>query len=65
MRNASGLSAILDCDYTLDDRDKDSLEVKWYFRYDQAPIYQWIPPDEPQVSRSVYNRSMVMNHVWH
>lgn len=49
MKNDSVDYAILDCDYSLDERDKDSLEVKWYFRYDPTPIYQWVPPNDPQV----------------
>ena len=49
MANDSVEYAILDCDYSLDERDKDSLEVKWYFRYDPTPIYQWVPPNDPQV----------------
>ena len=47
--NDTASYALLDCEYRLDPRDRDSLEVKWYFRYDPVPIYQWIPPGMPQV----------------
>ena len=40
---------ILDCDYTLHQEDVDSLEVKWYFRHEARPFYQWIPPNPPQI----------------
>ena len=53
MQNDSVDYAILDCDYSLDERDKDSLEVKWYFRYDPTPIYQWVPPNDPQVIANI------------
>ena len=32
---------------------QDTLEVKWYFRYDPTPIYQWVPPFPPQVNAGV------------
>lgn len=35
-----GTEAILDCDFTLDERETD-LVVKWYFN--TALVYQWIP----------------------
>ncbi|TRY71572.1 hypothetical protein TCAL_11968 [Tigriopus californicus] len=49
MENGTLDSAILECDYLLDERDRSSLEVKWYFRHDPVPIFQWVPPNAPQV----------------
>lgn len=49
MENGTVDSAILECDYLLDERDRSSLEVKWYFRHDPIPIFQWVPPNAPQV----------------
>lgn len=37
-----GRSAILDCDYSLDETDK-GLVVKWFFNQEPNPVYQWIP----------------------
>ena len=30
-------------------QDSGSLEVKWYWRHGLQPIYQWLPPNPPQV----------------
>jgi hypothetical protein len=37
-----GASVILDCDFTLEDREED-LVVKWYFNKNKTLVYQWIP----------------------
>ncbi|XP_040568122.1 uncharacterized protein [Lepeophtheirus salmonis] len=53
IENGTETSAVLDCVYDLNEEDIDFLEVKWYFRYNQTPIYQWIPPQSPQVPRQM------------
>ena len=58
MANGSVDTALLDCDYTLEDRDKETLEVKWYFKHNPSPIYQWIPPNPPQVSSITLNQKV-------
>ena len=55
-------TAILDCDYRIDPEDRETLEVKWYFRFDPAPIYQWVPPNDPQVSGG--GDDLVLFHEW-
>ena len=50
IKNGTESYAIVDCDYMIDERDKETLEVKWYFRHDPTPIYTWVPPHLPQVS---------------
>ncbi|KAF2893337.1 hypothetical protein ILUMI_12836 [Ignelater luminosus] len=45
VRNNSGHSAILDCNYSLRPDDTE-LVVKWYLN--DAVVYQWIPPQKPQ-----------------
>ena len=49
IENGTQSSAIVDCEYSLDDRDISTLEIKWYFRFDPTPIYTWVPPNPPQV----------------
>ena len=49
MENGTETTAVLDCVYDIEESDRDSLEVKWYFRHDPSPVYQWIPPQQPQV----------------
>lgn len=42
-------SALVDCDFSYNEEDIESLELKWYFRHDPTPIYTWVPPNDPQV----------------
>ena len=34
---------ILDCDYDLAHREGEQLDVKWFFRDDHQPFFQWLP----------------------
>lgn len=44
VENATRESIVLDCVYTLDEsKDNYKLVVKWFFKDDPVPIYQWIP----------------------
>ena len=44
VENGTRDSIILDCVYSLDEaNDKYKLVVKWFFRDDPVPVYQWIP----------------------
>ena len=49
IKNGTEKYAIIDCIYNITEQDKDTLEVKWYFRHDPTPIYTWVPPNLPQV----------------
>jgi len=49
LENGTESSAVLDCVYNFTEQDRDSLEVKWYWRHGLHPIYQWLPPNSPQV----------------
>jgi hypothetical protein len=52
VKNGSGRSLILDCEYTLSpDEEAAGLVVKWFFNSQPAPVYQWIPGKKPQVKR--------------
>ena len=46
----NGVNNVIDCSYTLDPRDEETFELKWYFRHDPTPIYTWVPPNRPQVN---------------
>ena len=48
-------SALVDCDFSYEQKDLQSLELKWYFRHDPTPIYTWIPPKKPQVHPTFKN----------
>ena len=48
IQNGTLNSVILDCPYTLNENEKDSLVLKWYLNSHTVPIYQWIPPSPPQ-----------------
>lgn len=44
IENGTHESIVLDCIYSLDEsRDNLKLVVKWFFKDDPVPIYQWIP----------------------
>lgn len=44
IENGTRESIILDCIYSLDENtDKIKLVIKWFFKDDPVPIYQWIP----------------------
>jgi len=49
VENGTESSAVLDCVYNFTEQDRASLEVKWYWRHGLHPIYQWLPPNPPQV----------------
>jgi len=49
LENGTESSAVLDCVYNYTEQDRASLEVKWYWRRGLHPIYQWLPPNPPQV----------------
>lgn len=42
IENGTHDSIVLDCEYTLDPNEDPGLVVKWFFREDPEPIYQWI-----------------------
>jgi len=55
IENGTQKSALIDCDFTYEERDLQSLELKWYFRHDPRPIYTWVPPALPQVDETFKN----------
>ena len=58
-QEGSKTSVLLDCVYDYNDSDRDSLEIKWYFRQGLNPIYQWIPPNPPQVISPMFKDHIV------
>ena len=57
--SGSVFSTVLDCVYNYTEEDKTSLEVKWYFRHDPSPVYQWVPPNRPQVLSPLFKEHLV------
>ena len=55
----SKTSVLMDCVYNYTERDRDSLEIKWYFRQGLDLIYQWIPPNPPQVISPLFKDHIV------
>lgn len=45
--NGTSDPVTLDCDYTLDEEDKNGLVVKWFFNKGNTPVYQWIKDHKP------------------
>ena len=47
-------NVILNCDYDFDEEEAQQLEIKWYFRKDPAPFFQWIAglPDSKESLKS-------------
>ena len=47
-------NVILNCDYDFDEEEAQQLEIKWYFRKDPAPFFQWIAglPDSKELLKS-------------
>ena len=39
---------VLDCPYSITDKEKEGLVLKWYLNSHHVPIYQWIPPNSPR-----------------
>lgn len=58
IENGTRESIILDCIYSLDEnKDKIKLVIKWFFKDDPIPIYQWIPElDKRSVSPRFINK---------
>ena len=48
IQNGTVEYVILDCDYTLDEAERPGLVVKWFFKDEQSPVYQWIPNQRPK-----------------
>lgn len=58
IENGTKESIVLDCIYSLDENtDNIKLVIKWFFKDDPVPIYQWIPEfDSRTYSRRFENR---------
>ncbi|CAL4132134.1 unnamed protein product, partial [Meganyctiphanes norvegica] len=55
--NGSVPLVVLDCDYDLaSEQDKKGFVLKWYYNRQPFPVYQWIPPNEPQDLRLLKGR---------
>lgn len=79
LTEGSRTSMVIDCVYNYTLADRDSLEVKWYFKQVRKstntkfnnilvvlfqglePVYQWIPPNPPQIIAPLFQRHLVPN----
>ena len=80
LTEGSRTSMVVDCVYNYTLADRDSLEIKWYFKqvgestnilsYSSIhilnlqglePVYQWIPPNPPQIISPLFQRHLVPN----
>ena len=48
IESGSQSHVILDCDYDLSDSEGGQVDVKWFFRDDPQPFFQWLPGRPPQ-----------------
>merc|ERR1719471_1496083 len=60
-QEGSRTSMVVDCVYNYTLADRDSLEIKWYFKQGLEPVYQWIPPNPPQIIAPLFQRHLVPN----
>lgn len=57
VQNGTKSSIVLDCDYDFEDKsDRQGLVVKWYFKNNPTPVYQWIVGNKPQAFGIFKNR---------
>lgn len=48
IESGSASHVILDCDYDLRETEGTQVDVKWFFRDDPQPFFQWLPGRPPQ-----------------
>ena len=48
IESGSQSHVILDCDYDLRETEGNQMDLKWYFRDDPQPFFQWLPGRPPQ-----------------
>lgn len=48
VENGTEEAVVLDCPFTLEKGDRfEDLVIKWYYKEEPLPIYQWIPASMP------------------
>lgn len=53
---------ILDCDYDLAESESNQVDVKWFFRDDPQPFYQWLPGRPPQAIGELFKNRIDLSH---
>ena len=53
---------ILDCDYDLAASESNQVDVKWFFREDPQPFYQWLPGRPPQAIGDLFKNRIDLTH---
>ena len=55
IESGSQSHVILDCDYDLlDNNEGYQVDVKWFFRDDPQPFFQWLPGRPPQAIGEIF-----------
>nr|XP_040569180.1 uncharacterized protein LOC121118656 [Lepeophtheirus salmonis] len=54
---------ILDCDYDIGDNEGSQIDVKWYFKDDPQPFYQWLPGRNPQTIGDLFKGRIDLSFV--
>ena len=53
---------ILDCDYDLSEREGRQVDVKWFFRDDPQPFFQWLPGRPPQAIGELFRNRIDLTY---
>merc|ERR1711953_571994 len=53
---------ILDWDYDLAASESNQVDVKWFFREDPQPFYQWLPGRPPQAIGDLFKNRIDLTH---
>ena len=53
---------ILDCDYDLRETEGTQVDVKWFFRDDPQPFFQWLPGRPPQTIGDLFHDRLDLSY---
>jgi hypothetical protein len=53
---------ILDCDYDLAESEGTQVDVKWFFRDDPQPFFQWLPGRPPQAIGELFKNRLDLSY---
>ena len=62
VESGSAPYVILDCDYDLAASESNQVDVKWFFREDPQPFYQWLPGRPPQAIGDLFKNRIDLTH---
>lgn len=53
---------ILDCDYDLRETEGAQVDIKWFFRDDPQPFFQWLPGRDPQTVGELFRNRIDLSY---